>query len=174
MGCQNLLNFLYQFQFKTLWYQMEEYAHRRNVILEIIKAHYNIMSTRPSNVNCGNINVIAMGPNRAWIVLRCHPREFMILFISSSVNVVGSVVINLLFIAEDIFVDVHFVNPGKCITFYWSMLHCISNFEHNVVHWNWYKKSASEGFSRVWNAYYYCLIRTSDKTHQNFAQASYL
>ena len=29
--------------------QMEKYAHRRNVILEIIdlKAHYNIVKTRP-------------------------------------------------------------------------------------------------------------------------------
>ena len=30
---------------------MKKYAHRRNVILGIIKAHYNIVKTRPSNVN---------------------------------------------------------------------------------------------------------------------------
>ena len=30
-----------------------------------IKAHYNIVETRPSNVNCGNINAIAMGPTHA-------------------------------------------------------------------------------------------------------------
>ena len=41
---------------------MEKYGHRRNVILGIIIAHYNIVKTRPSNVNCGNINAIAMGP----------------------------------------------------------------------------------------------------------------
>ena len=29
-------------------YQMEKYAHRRNVILGITKAHYNIVKTRPS------------------------------------------------------------------------------------------------------------------------------
>ena len=45
--------------------QMEKYAHRRNVILGITKAHYNIVKTRPSNVNCGNISVIAMGPTHA-------------------------------------------------------------------------------------------------------------
>ena len=33
-----------------------------DVILGIIKAHYNIVKTRPSNVNCWNINAIAMGP----------------------------------------------------------------------------------------------------------------
>ena len=43
------------------WHQMEKYAHRRNDILGIIKAHYNILKTRPSNVNCWNINAIAMG-----------------------------------------------------------------------------------------------------------------
>ena len=37
-------------------------SYRRNVILRIIKAHYNIVKTRSSNVNCGNINAIAMGP----------------------------------------------------------------------------------------------------------------
>ena len=31
--------------------QMEIYAHRRNVILGIIKTQYNIVKTRPSNVN---------------------------------------------------------------------------------------------------------------------------
>ena len=46
----------------------------RNVILGIIKAHYNIVKTSLSNVNCGNINAIAMGP----LIL------LMILFISSS------------------------------------------------------------------------------------------
>ena len=33
-----------------------------DAILGIIKVHYNIVKTRPSNVNGGNINVIAMGP----------------------------------------------------------------------------------------------------------------
>ena len=45
--------------------QMEKYTHRRNVILEIMKAHYNIVKTRPSNFNCWNINAIAMGPTDA-------------------------------------------------------------------------------------------------------------
>ena len=45
--------------------QTEKYAHRRNVILGIIEAHYNIVKTRPSIVNCGNINVIAKGPTHA-------------------------------------------------------------------------------------------------------------
>ena len=44
------------------------------------KAHYNIVKTRPSNVNCGNINVIAMGPTHVWSIQRCHHREFIILF----------------------------------------------------------------------------------------------
>ena len=35
--------------------QKEKYAHRRNVTFGLIKAHYNIEETRPSNVNCGNI-----------------------------------------------------------------------------------------------------------------------
>ena len=39
---------------------MEKYAHRRNVFLGIIEAHYNIVKTRPSNVNCGSINAMAM------------------------------------------------------------------------------------------------------------------
>ena len=34
---------------------MKKYAHRRNDILGIIKARYNIVKTRPSNVNCGGI-----------------------------------------------------------------------------------------------------------------------
>ena len=42
--------------------KMEKHAHRRSDILGIIKAHYNIVKTRPSDVNCGNINAIAMGP----------------------------------------------------------------------------------------------------------------
>ena len=42
--------------------QKDKCGHRRNVILGIIKAHYNIVKTRPSNVNSLNINVIAMGP----------------------------------------------------------------------------------------------------------------
>ena len=42
--------------------QMEKYVQRRNVLLGIIKAHYNIVKTRPSKVNCGNINAIEMGP----------------------------------------------------------------------------------------------------------------
>ena len=51
---------------------MEKYANRRNVILGIKKAHYNIVKTGPSNVNCGNINAIAMEPTHAWSVQRCH------------------------------------------------------------------------------------------------------
>ena len=65
---------------------MEKYAHRRNVILGIIKAHDNIVKTRPSDVNCLNINVIAIGPTLAWPVQRSHHNEFKILFISSSVK----------------------------------------------------------------------------------------
>ena len=38
-------------------------------IFGIIKAHYNIVKTRPSNVNCWNINAIGMGPTHAWPVL---------------------------------------------------------------------------------------------------------
>ena len=34
-------------------------------ILGIIKAHYDIVKNRPFNVNCGNINAIAMGPTYA-------------------------------------------------------------------------------------------------------------
>ena len=41
--------------------EMEKYALGRNVILGIIKTYYNIVKTRPSNVNCTNINAIAMG-----------------------------------------------------------------------------------------------------------------
>ena len=44
---------------------MENYANRRNVILGIIKAHYNIVKTRPSNISCGNINAIATEPTHA-------------------------------------------------------------------------------------------------------------
>ena len=47
------------------WTQMEKYTHRRNVILGIIKVHYNIVKTRPSNVNCGNINAITLEPIHA-------------------------------------------------------------------------------------------------------------
>ena len=65
-------------------HQMEEYANRRNVILGIIKAHYNIVKTRPSNVKCGNINAIAVKPTHAWTVQGGHHRKFMILLISSS------------------------------------------------------------------------------------------
>ena len=36
--------------------QNEKYTHRRNVILGIIKAHFNVVKTRPANVNCGKIN----------------------------------------------------------------------------------------------------------------------
>ena len=43
-------------------YQTEKYAHKRYVTVGITKAHYNIVKTRPSNVNCGKINAIAMGP----------------------------------------------------------------------------------------------------------------
>ena len=46
-------------------FQMEKYAHCRNGILGIVEAHHNIGKTRPSNVNCGNINAIAMGPTLA-------------------------------------------------------------------------------------------------------------
>ena len=42
------------------------------------------MKTKPSNVNCGNINAIAMGSTHAWSVQRYHHREFIILIISSS------------------------------------------------------------------------------------------
>ena len=48
-----------------------------NVILGIIKAHYGIANTRPSDVNCANINVIAMGPTHTWPVQRCLHREFI-------------------------------------------------------------------------------------------------
>ena len=44
---------------------MGKWAHRCNVILGIIKAQYDIVETRRSYVNCGNINAIAMGPNHA-------------------------------------------------------------------------------------------------------------
>ena len=37
---------------------MAKYAHKCNVNLRIIKAHYNIVKTGPSNVKFGNINVI--------------------------------------------------------------------------------------------------------------------
>ena len=70
--------------FSFIIYQMEKYAHFRNVILGIIKAHYNIVKT--SNVNCVNINAISMEPTHAWPVQRCHHRKFMILFITSSVS----------------------------------------------------------------------------------------
>ena len=66
------------------WSQMEKYAHRHNVILGIVKAHKNIMKTRPSNVNCWNINAIAIGPTHVWSVQRCHHHEFIIIFVSSS------------------------------------------------------------------------------------------
>ena len=42
--------------------QMRKCAHRSNVIVRIIKAHYNIVKTRPSNVDCGKINAIAISP----------------------------------------------------------------------------------------------------------------
>ena len=44
---------------------MEKYAHKSIVILGIIKAHYNIVKTRPSNVNCGNIDAVAKRPTHA-------------------------------------------------------------------------------------------------------------
>ena len=47
--------------------QMEKYAHRRNVILGITKAHYNIVKNRSSNINCGNINAIAVEPTHALL-----------------------------------------------------------------------------------------------------------
>ena len=52
-------------ELNEMTYQIEKYAHRRNVILGITKAYYNIVKTRPSNVNCGNINAIAMEPTHA-------------------------------------------------------------------------------------------------------------
>ena len=45
---------------------------RRHVILGIIKAHYNTVKTSPSNVNCGNINAIAMDPTHVWQIQRYH------------------------------------------------------------------------------------------------------
>ena len=63
---------------------MKKYAHRRNVILRIIKTHYYIVKTRPSNVNCENINAIGMGPTHARPVQSCHHHKFIILLISSS------------------------------------------------------------------------------------------
>ena len=50
----------------------------------IIKAHYNIVKTRPSNINGGNTNAVAIGPTHAWSIQRCHPSEFIIFFNSSS------------------------------------------------------------------------------------------
>ena len=87
MGTNYGENFLHLFVNVPIEFlqQMEKYAHRHNVILGIIKAHHNIVKTRPSNFNCGNINAIAMWPTHARTVQRCHHREFMILFISSSV-----------------------------------------------------------------------------------------
>ena len=41
---------------------MEKYAHRRYVILGIIKAHYSIGRIGPSNGNFGYINAIPMVP----------------------------------------------------------------------------------------------------------------
>ena len=35
------------------------------LFLGIIKAHYDIVKTRPSNVNCGNVNAIAIGLTHA-------------------------------------------------------------------------------------------------------------
>ena len=62
--------------------QKKKYAHRRNVILGIIKAHYNIVKTRPSNVNCRN----AIEPIHARLPQRCHHSEFIILFISPNAD----------------------------------------------------------------------------------------
>ena len=46
--------------------QIEKCADRRNVTLGIIKAHYNIVKTRPShNVNCRNTNAVVTGPTHA-------------------------------------------------------------------------------------------------------------
>ena len=39
-----------------------------NVILGIIKTYCNIVKTRPSNVNYGNINAIALGSNYAPLI----------------------------------------------------------------------------------------------------------
>ena len=44
---------------------MEKNTHKHNVMYGIIKALYNIVKTRPTNINCGNINAIAMGPTQA-------------------------------------------------------------------------------------------------------------
>ena len=51
-------------QHKYTCSNFNRYGHRHNVI-GIIKAHYNILKTRSSNVNCGKINAIAMGPTDA-------------------------------------------------------------------------------------------------------------
>ena len=44
---------------------MEKCVHRRNVIFGVVKTHDNIVKIRPSNVNRGNNNAIAIGPNHA-------------------------------------------------------------------------------------------------------------
>ena len=60
--------------------QMEKYTRRRNVILGIMEAHYNIVKTRPSNVNCGcNCN----GYKGAIIA---NLRFFKFLILSSEIN----------------------------------------------------------------------------------------
>ena len=76
--------------FGQFWisHSQEKYAHRRNAIYRNHKSSFNIVKTRPSCVNCGNINVIAMGPTHAWSVQRCHHREFMILVCNKIKNIV--------------------------------------------------------------------------------------
>ena len=62
--------------------QIEKYAHRRSVILGIMKAHYNIVKTRPSDVNYGNSNAIAKGLTHAWSLQRCQSRIANLLLFS--------------------------------------------------------------------------------------------
>ena len=63
---------------------MEKYTHICNVILGIIKAHFNIVKTSSTKGNYGIINTIAMGSTHALPLQRCHHHKFMILSISSS------------------------------------------------------------------------------------------
>ena len=46
--------------------QKEKCANRRICILGIIKTHCNVVKTRPSYVECGNINAIAMSSSRIY------------------------------------------------------------------------------------------------------------
>ena len=42
-----------------------EICPKTKCYFNIIKAHSNIVKTRPSNVNCGNVNATAIGPTHA-------------------------------------------------------------------------------------------------------------